>query len=217
MTSSPDAAVATILAYDGGARRYSEHSRDRGPLARLRERLLSLLPPSSRILDLGSGPCHDAALLAASGARVVALDPAVGLLREAAGYASIAGWGVQGDARQLPLADASFDGIWSCASLLHIPHAEAPAALSEAFRVLRPGGVAFFSVSEGYPSSALSVTDLGIETRMYYYHDSDARAASVLAAGFEIVRHTANRDAGNFNPASTAWLETYARRSARRE
>jgi ubiquinone/menaquinone biosynthesis C-methylase UbiE len=212
MTSSPDSLVATIRAYDAGAVRYAEHSRDRTGLARLRDGLLTLLPPQPRILDLGSGPGHDGALLAASGASVVALDPAEGLLLEARRYPAIASRLVRGDAGNLPFATASFDGIWSCASLLHVAHADTALALAEAFRVLKPGGVAFFSMSEGNLHGPVLVSDLGLAARTYYYHEAASWAGLLAHAGFEIAAHTVNRSAGNFNPGSTGWIETFARK-----
>ncbi len=41
-----------------------------------------MLPPSPFVLDLGCGPGHDGALLTEDGATVIAVDPALGLLRE---------------------------------------------------------------------------------------------------------------------------------------
>ena len=209
---APDSDAATILAYHRGAARYAEHSRDRAGLGRLRDALIALLPPRPLVLDLGSGPGHDADLLASMGARVVALDAAEGLLRQSRHYEALAGRLITGEARHLPFADASFDGIWSCASLLHVPYTGVPLALSEAFRVLRPGGVVFFSLSEGDSSGPILVADLGLATRTYYYHEAADWAAMLRAQAFEIVSHTVNRSAGNFNPGSTGWIETYARR-----
>jgi ubiquinone/menaquinone biosynthesis C-methylase UbiE len=51
--------------------------------------------------------------------------------------------------RRPPLANATFDGVWLCASLLHLPRAQAPAALQEARRVLLPGGPLFISLQVG--------------------------------------------------------------------
>ena len=209
--SIPDDA-ATILAYSNGAAGYAEHSRDREGLARLREPLIALLPPKPLVLDLGCGPGHDAALLASLGATVVPLDPAVGLLHQAQHYDAVKLRVVCGEARHLPFAGASLDGVWSCASLLHVPHADVPAALSEVQRVLRPGGVAFFSISEGEETDRVPVTDLGLQTRWYYYHRADRWGDLVMAAGFDLVSHAVNRDSGNFNPGSTGWIETYARK-----
>lgn len=41
----------------------------------------------------------------------------------------------------MPLATDGFDGIWACASLLHVPRADLPDALAELERVLRSDGV----------------------------------------------------------------------------
>jgi len=47
---------------------------------------------------------------------------------------------VGGDLRRLPVADESLDGIWSCASLLHVPRNEVPATLRSWRAALRPEG-----------------------------------------------------------------------------
>ena len=212
MNSSTNPDTATILAYHNGAASYTEHSRDREALARLREPFVALLPPDPLLLDLGSGPGHDAALLADLGATVIALDPAEGLLRAARGYEAIATRLACGEARHLPFADASFDGIWSCASLLHVPHAELPVALAEVYRVLKPGGFVFLSLSEGEATGVVPVTDLGLETRAYYYHNVDSLGSMLRGLGFQLIFHRVNEEAGNFNPGSTGWIETYARK-----
>ena len=45
-----------------------------------------------------------------------------------------------GDARELPLATGTYDGIISVAAIDHLPRAGIPKALAEAARVLKPGG-----------------------------------------------------------------------------
>ena len=42
-----------------------------------------------------------------------------------------------------------FDGIWACASLLHVAPADLPDALRRLQRALRPGGVMFFNFKYG--------------------------------------------------------------------
>jgi ubiquinone/menaquinone biosynthesis C-methylase UbiE len=212
MSSSTPDDVATILAYHNGAARYAVHSRDREHLARLREPFMALLPERPLVLDLGSGPGHDSALLAKLGATVVPLDPAEGLLREASRYPAIASRCVVGDARRLPFAAASFDGIWSCASLLHVPHQEVPGALAEAARVLKPGGFAFLSMSEGEPGVRVPDTSLGLATRAYYYHRAEEWGSLLVDQGFQLIFHSVNHESGNFNAGSTGWIETYARK-----
>jgi SAM-dependent methyltransferase len=45
--------------------------------------------------------------------------------------------------------DNIFDGIWACASLLHVPRMELPGVLQRIARALRPGGVFYASFKHG--------------------------------------------------------------------
>jgi hypothetical protein len=42
-----------------------------------------------------------------------------------------------------------FDGIWACASLLHVPEPELPETLTKLVAALKPGGVLYLSVKHG--------------------------------------------------------------------
>lgn len=90
--------------------------------------------PEGSVLDVGCGIGHSFELLAPRTTVGLDLDPAVlrGQDRETR----------VGDMRQLPFADAEFDGMIAVQSLEHVPDPER--ALAEARRVLRPGGVAVF-------------------------------------------------------------------------
>jgi ubiquinone/menaquinone biosynthesis C-methylase UbiE len=90
--------------------------------------------PVERVLDLAGGPGRvlDALDLPAS----VLVDASRPMLAGAAGKGHAA---VLGDAGRLPLADASVDAVLVVDALHHLP--DRPAALAEAARVLRPGGV----------------------------------------------------------------------------
>jgi arsenite methyltransferase len=103
------------------------------------------LRPGERVLDIGCGPGFLTAEMAeevGSGGRVDGVDPSESMLavarrRETApGAAPISLHA--GDALTLPFEDGTFDAAVSTQVLEYVD--DVPAALAEAFRVLRPGG-----------------------------------------------------------------------------
>jgi len=110
-----------------------------------RSEVLALLAarPGERVLDVGSGPGLLVASLADAvgpGGAVHGLDPSSpmnAIAREQCGaqpWVSIA----EGDALDLPYADAAFDAAVSTQVYEYV--ADVPAALAELRRVVRPGG-----------------------------------------------------------------------------
>ncbi|MBN2043799.1 MAG: class I SAM-dependent methyltransferase [Anaerolineales bacterium] len=116
-------------------------------LSHIWEAFCGMIPPMSRILDLGCGSGRDAAVFTALGHWVAGMDFSMGMLREAARRAP--GNYLQGDMTCLPFAPASFDAAWLNASLLHLPRQLAPGVLAEVREVLKPGGVLYLSLKEG--------------------------------------------------------------------
>lgn len=90
-----------------------------------------------RALDVGCGEGRFCRILRAEGFDPVGLDPTVELL-EAARAKDPDGLYVEGRAEALNFADASFDLVVSCLSLIDIE--PAGQAIAEMVRVLKPGG-----------------------------------------------------------------------------
>jgi hypothetical protein len=97
------------------------------------------------VLDVGCGEGELARRLAQAGARVIGLDPLAVAIERArdAGPASAAARFVEGSAEALPFPAASFDVVVFFNSLHHVPPESLDAALAEAARVLRGGGVLY--------------------------------------------------------------------------
>ena len=113
--------------------------------ARTKELLQGHLPtPPASVLDVGGGPGRYATWLAEAGYRVHVIDPVplhVEQAIEASADATLFTV-ARGDARALPEDDRSYDVVLLLGPLYHITDRdERVAALAEARRVVRPGGI----------------------------------------------------------------------------
>jgi ubiquinone/menaquinone biosynthesis C-methylase UbiE len=96
-----------------------------------------------RLLDLASGPGYAAGVAAARGASVIGVDFSSEMVdRARKGYPGIPF--LEGDAEQLSLPDAAFDAVVMNYGMLHLGQPER--AVTESWRVLRPGGRFAFTV-----------------------------------------------------------------------
>lgn len=105
-----------------------------------------------------------------------------------------AGTVVRGDLRNPPLRARSLGGVWSNASLLHIPRAEVPATLAAWRALLRPGGVLGLSTSlgedEGWEAVPYAAPKAhpGELSRWFVHHQQDALLGLIVSAGFTVDR-----------------------------
>jgi SAM-dependent methyltransferase len=142
------------------------------------------------VLDLGCGPGRDAAYFRDRGFRVAGIDASSGMAARARrnGVAVAVG-----DHRHPPLLAGTADGVWSSASLLHVPRPEVPPTLLAWGRLLRPGGVLGLSTSlgdsEGWEDVpyATDETD-GLERRRWFVHHHRGELLRLIeSAGFKIL------------------------------
>jgi SAM-dependent methyltransferase len=145
---------------------------------RTRELLQRHLPaPGASVLDVGGGTGVHAAWLADLGYDVELIDVVpehVERARELSGQLR-RGFGVRvGDARALDAPDAGFDAALLLGPLYHLPaSADRAAALAEAVRVTKPGGVVFAAAISRYAWPLYALRD-GVEL-------DDDRVAAISA------------------------------------
>jgi ubiquinone/menaquinone biosynthesis C-methylase UbiE len=106
------------------------------------------LPPQGHILDLGCGSGRDTIIFVVRGYHVTGLDFSEKLLEEARKTCRSAQF-ILGDIENLKFSNNSFDGVWACASLLHVPKKNMPQVLTEIHRILVPGGILAITLKEG--------------------------------------------------------------------
>ncbi|GAB2480566.1 class I SAM-dependent methyltransferase [Streptosporangium sandarakinum] len=132
-----------LLAYYGQDREDGRLRAGHGRLEfwRTQDVLRRTLPPApARVLDVGGGTGVHAEWLAADGYDVELLDPVPLHVERASKLAGVAAR--LGDARELPVPDASVDAVLLLGPLYHLAErADRVRALAEARRAVRPGGV----------------------------------------------------------------------------
>lgn len=101
------------------------------------------VPLTARVVDVGTGTGANLRLLKSMGFQDVT---GIDFSEEAAQWCRIKGLGEvkQGDIRKLPLADQSVDFVLATDVVEHVDEHEK--AVSEILRILRPGGLALFTV-----------------------------------------------------------------------
>lgn len=120
-----------------------------GPRHQVREAMMlqalqRRLAPPARVLDAGAGSGSFARALASAGYEAVAVEASAAFVAYAQARL-VPGLSVQqGDITRLPFEDESFEGAIAGEVLEHLPDHER--AVSELFRVLKPGGVCLVTV-----------------------------------------------------------------------
>ena len=104
------------------------------------------LPEGALILDLGCGSGRDTKAFLDAGYRVEAVDGSEEMCKAASAYTGIP---VKRMLFEELDAENQYDGIWACASLLHIPAEKLPEVLRKIERALKPGGVLYASFRYG--------------------------------------------------------------------
>ncbi|MER5354630.1 class I SAM-dependent methyltransferase [Kitasatospora sp. NPDC002551] len=202
------------------------------------------LPPApATVLDIGGGPGRYALPLAAAGYQVTLLDPVPLHVQQATDASRTAEQPLAaahlGDARTLPHPDGAFDAVLLLGPLYHLPDPDdRHRALTEAARVLRPGGLTVAAGCSRYYTAwemlAAGKLDLpgALETvtghlstgrhhnphgdpRLWttaYFHDPHELAAEAAAAGLTVRTLLPVEGPAKLIPGIGAMLQNHQRR-----
>ncbi|MFJ5027135.1 class I SAM-dependent methyltransferase [Streptomyces sp. NPDC088560] len=144
------------------SRRLSRSADGRLELARTQELLRRFLPPApASVLDVGGGAGVHAEWLVKDGYAVSLVDPVPRHVEQA----SVICPASVGDARALDASDGSYDVVQLLGPLYHLPDpADRRKALSEAKRVVKPGGLVAAAAINRYASLFEHVTYAHLHT-----------------------------------------------------
>lgn len=110
------------------------------------DRFLSKLSQISHILDFGCGSGRDTKYFLEAGMEVTAIDGSKELCKAASEYTGI-------HVKQLLFQDLSdvntYDGIWACASILHLPKNELKSVFQKMVTALKSDGIIYTSFKYG--------------------------------------------------------------------
>ena len=135
----------TLEYYNRNAREFAEGTSG-VDFSGIQNRFLSHLPEGALILDFGCGSGRDTRYFLGKGFRVEAADGSEELCLLASVYTGI-------PVKQMLFQELEetekYDGIWACASILHLRREELPEVFRKMYRALKPGGILYVSFKYG--------------------------------------------------------------------
>ncbi len=131
----------SVKYYDDNASKFKESTQDAN-MEEMIQRFLSYLPKDAKILDAGSGIGRDTKRFIELGYHVEAFDASIEMVKISSEYTGIQTRHLTFE--QLDYED-EFDGIWACASLLHVSKDDMEDVFSRLHLALRPNGILYAS------------------------------------------------------------------------
>ncbi|MBM7070739.1 class I SAM-dependent methyltransferase [Shewanella sp. 202IG2-18] len=113
----------------------------------LYEKFTPLLPEAGSIIDAGCGSGRDSKFFAEQGFHVTAFDASASLVELAKVHTKLPV--IHSTFLNFEAKEKSVDGIWACASLLHVPQAELNQTFIHLAKFLKEGGLFYCSFKYG--------------------------------------------------------------------
>lgn len=178
-----DHVLVSVEAYSNNAAGYEESYRHHR--LELPQQFSATLPKNSRVLDLGCGPGRDLDIFAADGHTAIGLDLNSDFVEMATRRHNV----LHADMRQLStlFTNATFDGVWAQASLVHLSSDEVSRVIADCYQLLRPHGIFYTCVPTIGESGWKSEPD---GTRWYTVWPGESFLAEIKNAGFLLMDYT---------------------------
>ncbi len=165
-----------ISYYDEHAEEYCAATAD-ADISFCRDKFTACLPAGARILDAGCGSGRDSRAFMDDGFAVTAMDASGEICAIAE---KLLGQKVLQLTFEEMNFQSEFDGIWACASLLHMEKKEIRSAMKNIINALKPDGVLYASFKYGTEER----TSRG---RLFNDYDENSLKALLTDSGFEVL------------------------------
>ena len=165
-----------------------------------RDRFESYIVDGGRILDAGCGSGRDSRAFKQHGYSVVAIDASREMCRFASELLGQEVWQMRFDEMAF---DQEFDGVWACASLLHVSKDKLPDIIAKIHGALKKNGFFYASFKYGEES-----TKLGDRT---FTNFTELPLLNLISNGFEVVENAVSSDVRN-DRSEEKWINIIARK-----
>lgn len=187
--------MSTLAYYNTNAQDFYDRTINTD-MSQVLNKFFAHLPPNAHILDAGCGSGRDSKYFLSQGYEVTAFDGSQEMVMLAEKELHIP---VSHMLFQDLNFEEKFDGVWACASLLHIPYEETKNIYTKIHKSLKPGGVFYASYKHGdshMNSDGRDFYNMDETTILPYFNDL-----------FEVIKvwQTAARNCVAPSP-SNAWL-----------
>ena len=175
----------TLTYYNTNAHRFTSDTLD-VEFSTIQDSFLAQLPAGALILDFGCGSGRDSRYFLQKGYRVEACDGSEEMVKAGTRNAGI-------PVKKMLFSELNeenrYDGIFACASILHVPSKELPDILTRMKRAVKPGGILYVSFKYG--------TFEGIRNGRYFTDLTEESLHAILdrVGGLEIIRTGITGDA----------------------
>ncbi len=190
----------TIQYYDQNAEEFISSTIE-ADMQEARERFLTYVRPGSRILDAGCGSGRDSLAFMKLGYSVDAFDASEEICRLSS---EILGFPVSCKRFEELTGESEYDGIWACASLLHVRKENLPDVMERLKKLLKPSGILYASFKEGTAERIKGDR---------FFHDMTAESCHDLfsESGFDVLEITESEDVRD-NRNGEIWINAIGRK-----
>ncbi len=211
LSAMEDYITRTLAAYED-TQTYEASTRAMVPALEL-DQFLGMLSVGAEVLDAGCAYGRDTEYIKSKGFQIRAIDLSRPLIIRARELYPDIEFAVA-DVRNTGFEDASFDGIWCNATLLHLKDDDIQAALREFNRILRPGGILAVSLKKGEGTQEFVEGFSSKSQRFFNFktHETFARLLTESGLHEEAWHYLNERDRYGQDKRDLDWLYSFSRK-----